>query len=189
MIAAMVRRNSQASRRHRLKEISVITLGLALSEHCLGDVITLKNGKEIRVERCWAEGDKIRYEINGNIYGFSKILVEKVESGTYSPEPEENESKASRAAAKPIPPNVQQTLKVDNLKPSHQVSEIIVNGNLNQQKFREIQSQARRNPHNVEAQTRYKNALIELTNLELKNGDQGAATRSLQEYLSLDPAQ
>jgi tetratricopeptide (TPR) repeat protein len=188
MIPAMFRSNQASSRRHRFKEISIITLGLAVSEHCLGDVITLRNGKQIRVERSWAEGDKIRYEINGNIYGFSKSLVEKVEPGAYLPEPEESESKASRPYAKPIPPDLQQTLNVDKLKPSHEVSEIIVDGRPNQQKLREIQSEARRNPRKAEAQTRYKNALIELTNLELKNGDQGAATRSLQEYLSIDPA-
>jgi len=39
------------------------------------------------IERAWEEGDRIRYERNGNIFGFSKELVERIESGPYLPEP------------------------------------------------------------------------------------------------------
>jgi tetratricopeptide (TPR) repeat protein len=159
-------------------------LWLALSANCLGDVITLKNGKQISVERSWEEGRKICYEINGNVYGFSKDLVEKVESSAYFPEPTGTESSASKPSAKSISIEVQQGLSVGNLGSS----EIIVDGKLDQHKLREIESEARRNPRDTERQTRYKNALVELTNFEFKNGDQTAALRSLQEYLSLDPS-
>jgi tetratricopeptide (TPR) repeat protein len=170
-----------------LKSVSAITFVLALAANFLGDVITLKNGKEIQVERSWEEGNKIHYEIDGNIFGFSKSLVERVESGGYLPESAESASKASSRTTKSIPIEVQQGLSVGNLKPSSEVSEIIVDGRLNHQKLREIEGAARRNPRDAETQTRYKNALVELTNFEFKNGDQAAAMQSLQEYLSLDP--
>jgi len=181
------RKSQRSSKRKLLKDISGITLGLALSTLCLGDVITLKNGKQIRVERSWEEGNKIRYEIDGNIYGFSKNLVEKVESGAYLPESASAESLASSPTAKSIPGEVQRGLHLGNLESRNETSEIIVNGALDHQKLREIESEARRNSHDPEKQLRYKNALIELTNFQVKNGDQGAALKSLQEYLSLDP--
>src|SRR5262245_45610266 len=127
------RRNSQASsRRHSFKKILIITLELALGEHCLGDVIILKNGKQIRVERSWAEGNKIQYELNGNIYGFSKSLVERVEKGAYFPEAADTKAETSKPL-KPVPLDVQQGLNVESLQPSRKVSDIIIDGKLNQQ--------------------------------------------------------
>jgi tetratricopeptide (TPR) repeat protein len=188
MIPPRAWQTSQSSFAHyRLRAILAIALGLALSANSLGDVITLKNGKRISVECSWEEGDKIHYEIDGNIYGFSKNLVERVESGGHSPEPKGTESSASRPATKSTLIELQKGLSVGSLGPNNGASGIVVDGKLNHQKLSDIESEARRNPHDTEKQTRYKNALVELTNFELKNGDQAAALRSLQEYLSLDP--
>jgi tetratricopeptide (TPR) repeat protein len=172
---------------YRLRAISAIALELALSANSMGDVITLKNGKQISVERSWEEGNKIHYEIDGNIYGFSKNLVERVESGGYSPKPKGTESSASKPAIKSTLIELQKGLSVESLGPSNEASGIVLDGKLDHQKLRDIESEARRNPRDTEKQTRYKNALVELTNFELKNRDQAAALRSLQEYLSLDP--
>lgn len=187
MIPLRASLNHDNSAMHRpVKRVTEIILWLALSANCQGDVITLKNGKQISAERVWEDGSKIHYEIDGNIYGFSKDLVERVESSAYLPEPTRTESSTSKPVAKSISIEVHQGLSVGNLS-ENKSSEIIVDGKLDQYKLREIESEARRSPRDGERQTRYKNALVELTNFELRMGDQIAALRSLQEYLSLDP--
>src|SRR3974377_1155808 len=51
----------------------------SFSANTPGAVIYLKNGKQIEADRVWEEGDKVHYEKDGNVYGFSKQLVQKVE--------------------------------------------------------------------------------------------------------------
>ena len=70
--------------------ISWAALILLYPLHSLGDVIHLKNGKKLYVERSWEEGDKVRYERNGSIFGLSKTLVARVDSGRHVPDPRES---------------------------------------------------------------------------------------------------
>jgi len=170
-----------------LRSILRISFYLALSSVSFGDVITLKNGRTISAERTWEDGNRINYEIDGNVYGFSKDLVAKVESGNYVPDSPRHEVAAGRQATKTIPIETGQGLGIWNLGSSARRSEIIVDGKLDEERLRSIERDARRNPRDVEKQTLYKNALFELANFELKRGDQAGAIRSLQQYLSFDP--
>lgn len=43
------------------------------------DVLYLKNGRHINVNRFWEKGDQVFYELNGSTFGFPKSLLERVE--------------------------------------------------------------------------------------------------------------
>ena len=62
------------------------------------DIIYLKNGKRLIVQRVWEDGNKLRYEKDGNVFGFSKELVARVESGSYFPDPRDT----AESARKPV---------------------------------------------------------------------------------------
>jgi tetratricopeptide (TPR) repeat protein len=188
MTGLLAGRHMRDSRTNRLlKRVSAAALGVALNVSCLSDVIRLKNGRQINVERSWVEGNQVRYEIEGNIYGFSRDLVESIESRAYHPEPKTSEASNPKLLTKSVPIEVEQGLTALSLGLRAGNSDIIVDGKLDQEKLREIESEARRYPRDLDRQTRYKSALVELTNFELKNGNQSAALASLQQYLSLDP--
>src|SRR5262245_57713985 len=70
------------------------------------DVIRLRNGKILRVERAWQEGDQVRYERNGNTFGFSKELVERIESGPYHPDARDIESSSATGSHQSVPVEV-----------------------------------------------------------------------------------
>ena len=72
---------------NRLNQALPLLLLVLLGHAARADVIYLRNGKKLSVERAWEDGNRIRYERNGNVFGFSKELVERIESGPYRPEP------------------------------------------------------------------------------------------------------
>jgi tetratricopeptide (TPR) repeat protein len=53
---------------------------LLLSAPARADTITLTNGRVIEAERAWFEGNEVRYEKNGGIYGLPRTLVVHVDS-------------------------------------------------------------------------------------------------------------
>src|SRR5207245_7928603 len=56
-------------------------LALALLAVAAGaDTITLTNGRVIEADRAWFEGNEVRYEKNGGIYGLPKSLVTRLEA-------------------------------------------------------------------------------------------------------------
>jgi tetratricopeptide (TPR) repeat protein len=61
----------------RLLLAAVITLaaGAALSE----EILYLKNGRRIRVDRYWEVGDQLYYERDGNVFGFPSRLLAHVD--------------------------------------------------------------------------------------------------------------
>jgi tetratricopeptide (TPR) repeat protein len=66
-----------------LRTLAVITVvaaaGLASGSE---QVLFLKNGSRIPVDRFWEEGEQILYERNGGTFGFPRKLLERVEGGT-----------------------------------------------------------------------------------------------------------
>ena len=44
------------------------------------DTVTLTNGHVIEADRAWFEGNEVRYEKNGGIYGVPKTMVVRVDS-------------------------------------------------------------------------------------------------------------
>ena len=53
---------------------------LLLAGPSAADTITLTNGRVIEAERAWFEGNEVRYEKNGGVYGVPKTLVVRVDS-------------------------------------------------------------------------------------------------------------
>ena len=51
----------------------------------MADTITLTNGRTIEADRAWYEGDQLRYEKNGGIFGIPRGLVQSLSKG-YAPE-------------------------------------------------------------------------------------------------------
>jgi Tfp pilus assembly protein PilF len=43
------------------------------------EILYLTNGRQIRVEHFWEEGEQIFYEIKGNVFGFPRTLLERVD--------------------------------------------------------------------------------------------------------------
>ena len=72
---------------NRLNQALPLLLCIFFGHTASADVIYLRNGKRLSVERAWEDGGRIHYERNGNVFGFSKELVERIESGPYRPEP------------------------------------------------------------------------------------------------------
>jgi hypothetical protein len=52
---------------------------LALAASARADTITLKNGRTIEAERAWIEGNQVRYQKDGGVYGLPKSLVQSVD--------------------------------------------------------------------------------------------------------------
>lgn len=57
----------------------IIGTALLLATSLSADVLYLKNGRKITVDRFWEEGDQIFYEKNGSTLGFPKSLIERAE--------------------------------------------------------------------------------------------------------------
>ena len=165
-----------------------ISLCQVLTTASYGDVIILKNGKRISVERSWEEGNKLRYEKDGNVFGFSKDLVEKVETGTYIPDSEESTVPTGRPVSKSIPIEIlHEDLSIENKHSLNSISEIIKEGKADNKKLGEIENEARLNPRDMDKQNRYRSALMEVINWQFKQGEQADAMRNLQQYLRMDP--
>jgi tetratricopeptide (TPR) repeat protein len=66
---------------------AALALALALAGARAGasDTITLTNGRTIEADRAWYEGDQLRYEKNGGVFGIPRSLVQSLSKG-YAPE-------------------------------------------------------------------------------------------------------
>jgi len=58
---------------------SLLVIAL-LGAGAAADTITLTNGRVIEADRAWFEGNEVRYEKNGGIYGVPKTMVVRVDS-------------------------------------------------------------------------------------------------------------
>jgi len=63
----------------RLGTIAVFAWSVASLATAATEVLVLLNGREIEVERYWEEGEQIFYEKNGNLFGFPRTLLERVD--------------------------------------------------------------------------------------------------------------
>ncbi len=164
-----------------------VLLCILLASTASADVIYLRNGKKLSVERAWEDGGRIRYERNGNVFGFSKELVERIESGPYRPEP--------RDAVNPGAIQRQQSVPVEVLDEALSLGdasgvndpEVIRDGQLDQARFTGIETEFRQHPSNTERRLRYQKALRDVIQWQIKRNDLGSALTSIDSYLRLDP--
>lgn len=169
---------------NRLNHALPLLLLVLLGHAARADVIHLRNGKKLSVERAWEDGKRIRYERNGNVFGFSKELVERIESGPYRPEP--------RDAVSPDAVQRQQSVPVEVLDEALSFGdatdpEVIRDGQLDQTRLTGIENEFRLQPANTERKLRYQKALRDAIQWQIKRNDLGSAHSSIDSYLRLDP--
>jgi len=172
---------------NRLIQALSLLLCILFVHPTTADVIHLRNGKKLSVERAWEEGDRIRYERNGNIFGFSKELVERIESGPYRPEPRDAVTPSATERQQSVPVEVlDQTL---NLGDATGVDdpEVIRDGQLDQNRLTVIGNEFRLQPANAERKLRYQKALRDVIQWQIKRNDLAAALSSMASYQRLDP--
>ena len=166
--------------------LAFFSLHHLLSGTDVGDVIYLKNGKQIRVDRVWEEGDRIRYEKDGNTYGFSKQLVIKVE--TAQPGPTSPPNPSSLPA-----PVIPKTLPIEflegaqNLEAGGNEISIVKNGEIDYRHLKILEDEARRNPEDSRKKSAYGSALFQLIAFAIQRGEYAEGTSRLQQYLSWNP--
>ena len=71
-------------------QLSMVLL-LVTSPIAAEEILYLTNGRQIRVERFWEEGDQIFYEKKGNVFGFPRTMLERVDRAAPAPGEEESQ--------------------------------------------------------------------------------------------------
>ena len=173
--------------RNRLNQALPLLLCILLAHTARADVIYLRNGKKLSVERAWKDGNRIHYERNGNVFGFSKELVERIESGPYRPEPRDAVSPGATQRQQSVPVEVlDEALTLGDTAEVND-PEVIHDGQLDQARFTEIEKEFRQQPANTERKLRYQKALRDVIQWQIKRNDLGSALSSIDSYLRLDP--
>jgi len=78
---------------------------VAASAGASADTITLTNGRVIEADRAWFEGNEVRYQKNGGVYGLPKTLVVRVDSHSVaaaSADPDVVKARERLAAQDPV---------------------------------------------------------------------------------------
>ena len=165
--------------------LTIIEILLASSS--AADVIFLKNGKTIPTARTWQDTKKIYYEKDGNVYSFSKDLVERID-----PTRDFLLEQPGQASPKPpirsIPVEVlDKTIEIGSSLETSSRSGVIQEGVLNLKLLEALQSQARKNVGDHEIQAQYRNALVEVINWHWGRNEWSAAEERLDQYLQVEP--
>ena len=150
-------------RRKLLALAFVAGIGPALGAE---DVLFLKNGRRIVVDRYWEEGEQIFYQRNGSTFGFPRKLLERVEAE------EEEEDVAERAE----PSGFRNAVVVASVDAARESAR---EGDLDQaveQYRRALESE----PNAVDAR-------IELATLYLERGDLAAALSQFEQAKRIAP--
>jgi tetratricopeptide (TPR) repeat protein len=172
---------------NRLKQILVILSCMVAVRTTAADVIHLRNGKKLSVERAWEEGDRVRYERNGNTFGFSKELVERIELGAYHPDPRDAATREAGQRQQAVPVEVlDETLNLGDAT-GVDVPEVINDGQLDQNRLTAIRNEFQLRPASAERKSRYQKALRDAIHWQIKRNDLAAALSSMEDYLRLDP--
>jgi hypothetical protein len=165
----------------------LVLVGISIAPHCFADVIFLKNGKKIPTERTWQDSRKIYYEKGGNVYSFSRDLVERIDYNI-NVLPEQLGQASPRTAIRSIPVEVlDKTIEIGSSLKNSSRSGVIQDGILNLKLLEAFQSQARKNVNDRETQAQYRNALVETINWHWIRNEWNAAEERLDEYLQFEP--
>jgi tetratricopeptide (TPR) repeat protein len=165
-----------------------VVFGFLLSHVSYGDVICLKNGQRITADRVWEEGHKIRYEKNGNLFGFPKELVEKVEMSQPPPLSEEPVVASRGSGDQFIPIELLDgNVHIGNGDSTHLPNRIVKDGKINFVELSRLEKVARSTPSDQAKREEYRTALVKVIEFQIQHGEQDAAIRHLQQYLLLDP--
>ena len=170
-----------------LKQAFFPLLLVLSAQSSTADVIHLRNGKKLSVERAWEDGGRIHYERNGNVFGFSKELVERIEQGSYSPRPQDVVNSSANQRQQSVPVEVlDEALKLTDPNGLDD-SEVIRDGQLDQRRLTSIENEFRLNPASAERRLNYQKALQDIVHWQIKRNDLSSALSSIDSYLRLDP--
>ena len=113
----------------------------------------------------------IHYERNGNVFGFSKELVERIERGNYSPGPQDDVNPIANQRQQSVPVEVlDEALKLTD--PSGlDDSDVIRDGQLDQRRLTSIENEFRLNPASAERRLSYQKALQDVVHWQIKRND------------------
>ena len=167
-----------------LNQVFSLLLGILFGHTATADVIHLRNGNKVSVERAWETGGRIHYERNGNVFGFSRELVERIESGPYRSD-----------AVSPSDVQRQLSVPVEVLDEALSLADVtgvnypmvIRDGQLDQNRLTMIANEFRLQPGNAGRKLRYLKALHDVVQWQVKHNDLGSALSSIDSYLRLDP--
>ena len=166
---------------------ALILVEIANTSPCFADVIFLKNGKKLPTERVWEEGKKIYYEKDGNVYSFSKDLVERIDNNIDFLLDQPRQA-SPQAPLRSITIEVlDKSIEIGSSLKSSSRSGVIQDGILNQKLLETIEMQARKNASDREIQSEYRNALIEVINWHWSRNEWNAAGERLDQYLQSEP--
>lgn len=180
MVKIIIRRNLSAA-------FVLFLIGASFPSPCFADVIFLKNGKTIPAERTWQDSTKIYYEKNGNVYSFSKDLVESIDHNI-DLLPEQPGQASQRTPLQSIPVEVlDKTIEIGSALKSSSHSGVIQDGVVNLKLLEAIQTRARKNGSDREIQAQYRNALIETINWHWSRNEWNIAEERLDQYLEFEP--
>ena len=167
--------------------LGLTIIGISIATSSAADVILLKNGKIIPTTRTWQDSKKIYYEKDGNIYSFSKNLVERIDPN--SDFIVEHPGQASpKSPIRSIPVEVlEKTIEIGPSLKASSRSGVVQEGVLNLKLLEAMQAQARKNLNDREIQAQYRNALVEVINWHWSRNEWGAAEERLDQYLQFEP--
>lgn len=146
--------------------VSLLLLGAAVRLDA--EVLYLKNGGRLTVDRYWEEGDRIFYERNGGTFGFPRHLLERVE----------REAKPQAGSQESAPPAA--TFENQELKAAlAQAREAATQGDL-EEASRKYRDALAADPKNVVP-------LVELAELQMSRGNLVAAQSQLEQAKRVAP--
>ena len=152
----------------------------------LAAVIHLKNGKQIEADRVWEEGDKVRYEKDGNIYGFSMQLVRRLEvTQTNAADSIEPSDRTTPVLSKTL--SIESLDEVPKAESSSPPVSILRNGKIDHRLLEVLETEARRTPQDPNRRLAYSSALLQIAAFTIQHGEQTEAIGRLQQYLSWNP--
>ena len=165
--------------------LTIIEISLASSS--AADVIFLKNGKIIPATRTWQDTKKIYYERDGNVYSFSKDLVERIDPNSDFLLEQRGQA-APKSPIRSIPVEVlEKTIEIGPSLKTSTRSGVVLEGVLNLKLLEAMQAQSRKNVSDREIQAQYRNALVEVINWHWGRNEWSAAEERLDQYLQFEP--
>lgn len=170
-----------------LLTFALTIIEISLPSSSAADVIFLKNGKIIPTTRTWQDTKKIYYEKDGNVYSFSKDLVERIDAN--SDFALEQPGQASpKSPIRSIPVEVlEKTIEIGPSLKTSSHSGVVQDGVLNLKLLEALQAQARKNVSDREIQAQFRNALVEVINWHWGRNEWNAAEERLDQYLQFEP--
>ncbi|MEW5976978.1 MAG: tetratricopeptide repeat protein [Acidobacteriota bacterium] len=150
------------------------------------DVIYLKNGKRLSVQKAWEDGDKVRYEKGGNLFGFPKKLVDRIELGESI---EERPLNGISAIENHNSVKIEVLEERLDLGPSFvsEASPVVGPGGIDFDLLAEFEREAEGHPRNRAYREQYLAALGNVIEFQIRQGELNAAAGNLHRYLQFDP--